>query len=645
MNIDLSIIIVNYNVKEFLINLINSIENASKNINVEIIIVDNNSSDGSSEFIKNNFPTVKLIENKKNLGFAKANNQGIKIAKGRYLLLLNPDTVVQENTFSTLIEFMDKNPEVGMCGCKVLNPDGTFQLACRRSFPDVWVAFTKIFGLSSLFPKSKLFGKYNLTYLDENQSYEVDAISGSFMFFKREILNKVPGLDEDYFMYGEDLDFCYRIKQSGYKIYYIHTTSIIHYKGESTKRSSIDEIKHFYQAMSIFVKKHFKYNIVFMFFLQMTIKFRSVIAFLIKYKVTLLQLFLDFITIVFSIYFAEQLYLVNKLGWLGFLPEVKPYVYIVPAIIFNLLSLILGSYSHNKIYISKKYLSLIFTFLFISAFTFFFKQYGYSRVVTALSFTFSGIIIFVLSFIFKVLFYSYSPNFVKVAVFGTEENSLKLSDKLKNSINIVYEHKGLISLSPDLLNKNIDGYKVIGTIDNLEKCILDYSLEKIIIPPNLLSFEGIMKLLIRCQNKVELLLATNELDYLVGKNNSYLDESLKFLSIEYEIYRTKNKILKRFLDLSILIVFAILLPLRYISKNRFIKNVYKNYFQVIKNELSIVGIDENSENLGLCKVGITGLWYIKQVENREEIEKLNIMYAKNYSLLWDFKIIIESFKI
>ena len=235
---DLSIIIVNYNVKEFLQNLIHSIEKASSNLTKEIIIIDNASDDGSVDFIKEKFPQIKLIANQTNLGFGKANNIGLKQATGKYILLINPDTLVAEDTFEKMIQFFESNKNIGLAGCKILNPDGTLQLACRRSFPGPWTSFTKVTGLSNLFPNSKIFARYNLTYLDENKSYEVDAISGSFMMMRKEVYEKVGGFDEQFFMYGEDLDLCYRIQKAGFKVFYVHSTQIIHYKGESTKRSS-----------------------------------------------------------------------------------------------------------------------------------------------------------------------------------------------------------------------------------------------------------------------------------------------------------------------------------------------------------------------------------------------------------------------
>ncbi len=230
----LSIVIVNYNVKAFLQQALESILKATKSIETEIFVVDNHSVDGSIEMLHSQFPQIQLISNQKNLGFAKANNQAIKQAKGEYVWLLNPDTLVQEDTPQKLIEVMEADKAIGLLGCKILNDDGSLQLACRRSFPTPWVAFTKLTGLANIFPKSKWFGRYNLTHLDPDEAYEVEAISGSCMFIRREALDDVGTLDETYFMYGEDLDWCFRFGQAGWKVYYTPVTSIIPYKGDSS---------------------------------------------------------------------------------------------------------------------------------------------------------------------------------------------------------------------------------------------------------------------------------------------------------------------------------------------------------------------------------------------------------------------------
>ena len=277
---ELSIIIVNYNVKEFLQNLLHSLQKSVSSITHEIIVVDNASDDGSAEFIREKFPQINLIVSQTNLGFSKANNIALKVSKGKFIFLINPDTIVSEDTITKMIEFLNEHPDAGLAGCKILNPDGSLQLACRRSFPGPWTSFCKVTGLSALFPKSRLFARYNLTYLDENSTYEVDAISGSFMMMKREVYEKIGGFDEQFFMYGEDLDLCYRIQKNGYKVYYFPGTQIIHYKGESTKRSGLDETKYFYDAMNLFVKKHFSSFYLVEIILHSAIGFRKFFAFL-----------------------------------------------------------------------------------------------------------------------------------------------------------------------------------------------------------------------------------------------------------------------------------------------------------------------------------------------------------------------------
>ena len=284
---ELSIIIVNYNVKEFLQNLLHSLQKSVSSITHEIIVVDNASDDGSVEFIREKFPQINLIVCQTNLGFSKANNLGLKVSKGKFILLINPDTIVSEDTITKMIEFLNEHPDAGLVGCKILNPDGSLQLACRRSFPGPWTSFCKVTGLSTLFPNSRLFAKYNLTYLDENSTYEVDAISGSFMMMKREVYEKIGGFDEQFFMYGEDLDLCYRIQKNGYKVYYYPGTQIIHYKGESTKRSGLDETKYFYDAMNLFVKKHFSSFYLVEIILRSAIGFRKFFAFLGQRKLNL----------------------------------------------------------------------------------------------------------------------------------------------------------------------------------------------------------------------------------------------------------------------------------------------------------------------------------------------------------------------
>ncbi|HRH56159.1 MAG TPA: glycosyltransferase [Chitinophagales bacterium] len=252
----LSIVIVNYNVRYFLEQTILSVLKSVVNFDYEIFVVDNNSTDDSLKMLEQKFPAVNIIANKENVGFSKANNQAIRMAGGEYILLLNPDTIIQEDTLQKCMNKMESDANIGGLGVKMYDGAGNFLPESKRGFPSPLAAFAKMSGLAKVFPKSKIFGQYHLSFLNRDQSHEVNVLSGAFMFLRKSVLDKVGLLDEDYFMYGEDIDLSYRIKQAGFKNYYFAETSIIHFKGESTKKGSLNYIKVFYKAMIIFANKH-----------------------------------------------------------------------------------------------------------------------------------------------------------------------------------------------------------------------------------------------------------------------------------------------------------------------------------------------------------------------------------------------------
>ena len=264
----LSVIILNYNVRYFLEQCVLSVQKALSTIDGEIIIIDNNSSDDSCVMIKALFPNIKLIENKENLGFPKGNNIGVAQAQGEYICILNPDTIVAEDTFSKILNFVTQSavemPNTGIIGCKLIDGTGNFLPESKRGVPTPWVAFTKIFGLYKV---SNVFGKYYAQHLTENQSGKVDILVGAFMVMQRELYNEVGGFDEKCFMYSDDIDLSYMVLQKGKYNYYFHETAVIHYKGESTVRDE-KYMKRFQEAMQFFYKKHFKKSLVFDFFMR-----------------------------------------------------------------------------------------------------------------------------------------------------------------------------------------------------------------------------------------------------------------------------------------------------------------------------------------------------------------------------------------
>lgn len=272
----LSVIILNYNVRYFLEQCVLSVQQALFEIEGEIIVVDNNSTDDSCMMMKSRFPEVKLIQNNENSGFPKGNNIGVEKAKGKYICILNPDTVVAEDTFSKILAFAEKQIDLGITGCKLIDGTGNFLPESKRGIPTPWVAFTKIFGLYKIFPNQSLFNKYYAQHLTENETGKVDILVGAFMLMQRELYLEVGGFDEKCFMYADDIDLSYLVLQKQKKNYYFHETTVIHYKGESTVKDE-KYMKRFQEAMDFFYQKHFRKSLFFSIFIKIGIIFFSFI--------------------------------------------------------------------------------------------------------------------------------------------------------------------------------------------------------------------------------------------------------------------------------------------------------------------------------------------------------------------------------
>ncbi len=254
--LDITIVIVSYRVKHFLEQTIRAALEALAGLNGEVIVVDNNSGDDTMAFVKPRFPQVTFIENSENVGFGRANNQAIMRAKGHYTLILNPDTIITPECITAPMQWMKAHPKCASIGLHMIDGNGRFLPESKRAFPTPWVSFCKIFGLSKLMPRSRWFAKYHLRFLDEHRPHNIDILAGAYMFCRTSILQSVGGFDEDFFMYGEDIDLSFRFVQAGFENWYLPTT-MIHYKGECTKKDSLRYVKVFYDAMLIFYRKHF----------------------------------------------------------------------------------------------------------------------------------------------------------------------------------------------------------------------------------------------------------------------------------------------------------------------------------------------------------------------------------------------------
>lgn len=647
---DLSIIIVNFNVKEFLQNLLHSIEKSSLNISKEIIVVDNASDDGSVEVIKEKFPSIRLIENKINYGFGKANNQGLEIAEGKYILFINPDCIVSEDTFKKMITFFESNSDCGLAGCKILNSDGTLQLACRRSFPGPWTSFTKVTGLSSIFPKSKIFARYNLTYLDENKTYEVDAVSGSFMMIRKEVYDKVGGFDERFFMYGEDLDLCYRVQKNNYKVFYFHNTQVIHYKGESTKRSNLDETKLFYDAMHLFVKKHLSSFPLVELILRSAIGFRKFFAFIAKRQLAVLTAFADFVFFDLCLFLAEKIYM-GMTEWIGFLTPDYLVIYTVPALIHVIVSYFSGSYKKDSLSVLRSIGSMVISFLIITSLTFFFKQYAYSRAVVLISYLFFFLIT-TLYRIFLKLFFRVGIKLDgsmnrRTVIIGTDNKAVLIAKKIKAQKVDLHSFIGLIGKTHSEIGQQMNGFNVVGSIGNIKNVFLEKKINEVIFSSEEIAYGDMMSIVSASKNNnVDFKIVGSDMNFVVGKSSVSMLEDIPLVEVNYNISNPTIQTLKLIFDytLAALVLFSIYPFIYFITKLSTKETDFRKFVlsvpSVIAGKNSFVGPRKplTFEKDILGKPGLTGLWYIDEGSYTDS-EKLDFYYVKNQNIWLDLEIL------
>ncbi len=533
----LSVIIVNYNVRYFLDQCLNSVLRAKKNLPIEIFVVDNNSVDGSVEMVKEKFTSVILIENKENYGFSKANNQAIKQAKGEYILLLNPDTIVEENTFEKCLKFMDEHSDAGGLGVKMIDGKGNFLPESKRGLPTPSVAFYKIFGLSTLFPKSKKFGQYHLGFLDEEKIHSVDVLSGAFMLLRKNVLDKTGAMDENFFMYGEDIDLSYRITQAGYKNYYFPETRIIHYKGESTKKSSVNYVFVFYKAMVVFAQKHFseKNAKTFSLLINTAIYFRAGIALLNRFFKRIFLPALDLIFLFAGLFFIKKFY--QQFTGIIYSSELVNIAFPLYSLIWICSVFVFGGY-HKPVKLSKIFFGILWgTAVILIGYSLLPETYRFSRALILLG----SLWFMAYSFSIRVLFNRTGINAFKLgekrkkryAVVGDETEISRVSDLLKKS-----------QIMPDFIapvSFEMSGKNQFAHFGQLREVIEIFKIDEVIFCAKNLSSQAIINQMQQLENSlVEFKIAPSESMFIIGSNSINVFE--KIIPLKYQ---QKNFIIEK----------------------------------------------------------------------------------------------------
>jgi len=632
--VKLAVIIVNYNVKYFLKQCLESVYNSTSIENIEVYVVDNDSKDGSVEMVVDSFPKVKLISNKKNVGFSTANNQAIKETNADYVVLLNPDTLVQSDSFEKVIKFMDEHPDAGGLGVTMIDGNGKFLPESKRGLPTPEVAFYKIFGFSKIFPKSKKFGKYHLGYLDKNETHKIEVLSGAFMAMRMETLDKVGLLDEDFFMYGEDIDLSYRITQGGYENYYYPGTTIIHYKGESTKKSSVNYVYVFYKAMAIFAKKHFESNKASLFskLINIAIFFSASLAIIKRFFSLFFLPIIDFCAVFFGLHVVKTIYQDDH----GLFHQ--PQLINISFAIYSLLILIAvffaGGYD-RPIKLQKVVKGVFIGSLLTSLVYIFVANNYYFSIGSALL----GIVIIMIGLtgirwilhFFKIKKYRINFFRKRIVIIGDQ----KESDKVNNLVEHTQLYSSIVgTVSP--FHTNNEEY--LGDLTQLKSLKEKHRINEAIFCAENVNYDAVIQTLIDFQDTdIQFKLAhTNDM-FVLGStdmNTSGELHTIKVLGIE----SSENKRSKRLIDISFSLKCFVFSPVLILfQKNKM--NFLANSWSVLKGKKSWVGYTSNDciNDLPKIKKGVFSMTDL--VDSCTNEHRLNTIYAKDYSLWRDIAII------
>ncbi len=631
----LSIVIVNYNVKYFLEQCLISVGRAIKNIPAEVFVVDNASSDGSVEMLREKFGWVTLIANTDNGGFSKANNQAMRIATGEYVLLLNPDTVVAEDTFEKCIAFMDKHPDAGALGVHMVDGKGNFLPESKRGLPTPSVAFYKTFGLAAFFPKSKTFGKYHLGFLPEKETNEVDILSGAYMFMRKKALDEIGLLDETFFMYGEDVDLSYRVIKGGYKNYYFADTSIIHYKGESTKKGSLNYVKVFYNAMIIFAKKHFSGNQ------------SGLYSLLINFAIV----FRGLLTLVAGVFASSYLFVVDALlsfggialitnywsGMIKYTEDYYPAVFllgVVPVYILIWITTTYFSGGYDKPFRIANILRgiMLGTVAIAVVYAFLPNEWRFSRAIILL-----GAVWTALEMLLTRTLYHLIRNQSLAVESHEETHSMVVGNatEMKRAETILRA-----------LGNNSDIIENPSLADTKKQAAI-YGINEIIFCADGLSYKEVIQQIINTGKRVDYKILNKGMDALIGSNSKNTAGDLYVAEKTYALFKPENLRTKRLQDVIASLLLIVLLPLSLILVKNMGKHI-ANIFAVLFGKKTWVGFT-NAKNLKQFphakpsvlhpSVATTGI-----VFSEEDLSAIELNYARHYSAANDLSLLIRNYR-
>lgn len=638
----LSIIIVNYNVKYFLEQCLLSVKKAIDGMEAEIFVTDNASTDGSREYLGPKFKDVRFIWNEENTGFGKACNQALKLATGDFILFLNPDTIVTEDCFSACISFLEKTKDAGALGIRMLDGRGMFLPESKRSFPSPLTSFYKLSGLSALFPQSKTFSRYHLSYLDEHKNHEVDVLAGAFMLIRKEALEITGGFDEAFFMYGEDVDLSYRIQQAGFKNYYFSGRSILHFKGESTRKGSLNYVRMFYVAMSRFVQKHYSSSKagIFTALINTAIWLRALLSIIKRFILKIGLPVLDALLIIISFWLTKYIWVNyvrtdilydDQLLWVSFTGF---------SLLFLLVSYYTGLYEKLFRYKNLQRSTVISLLIILAAYSLLPERFRFSRGIVAGGSLLSYIILNSWRWLLlqtDVLQKAEDENEHFTVVAGTQQDL--------QTVNILLKQSGR--------QQHIQGYispvneeHSLGSIDDLQKLLANAPLKELILcESNALPFTQIIPLYEQTGRKLKLRLHATGSDSIIGSDSK--NEAGQVLnSRQYQLSQSVNLRLKRLVDMVSSFLLLLCFPLHFLF-NKHPLTLLKHSLQVLLYRKTWVGYSNPHLHLPKLKpsvLGPAGIPHSQMQLNAEGLLLADEWYAREYEVLNDISILFSSYK-
>lgn len=641
----LSVIIVNYNVKHFLEQCLFSVQKACRDLEAEIIVVDNNSSDNSLEYLRPRFPAVRFICNNENQGFARACNQGLLVSTGSYVLFLNPDTIVPEDCFVKCIAFLESNPGVGAAGIRMVDGKGSFLKESKRAFPSPLTSLFKLSGLARAFPSSGTFARYHLGHLHENSNHEIDVLAGAFLMIKRDVLDKTGSFDEKFFMYGEDVDLSYRIQEAGFKNFYFSECSIIHFKGESTRKGSMNYVRMFYTAMSLFVSKHYGSGRAgfFNFLIHIAIWIRAFLSAVGRFIRRIGLPLIDAALILLSFWLVKTV-------WSNFVKTDTAYSnrllnIAFPA--FTCVYLLTAYYAglYDRWYKRAQLIrsTLTATIVLLAGYALLPEQYRFSRAIVL----FGAVLSFVLISILRWLL-------IKTDVLESNRQKAEHAGTLivgtaseYETAKQLMEESGMEERILGRIAVHKNDQSVIGNITELKSIASALPVNEIIFCEGTLSFREIIGCMPDLPRDASLKFHAAGSESIVGSDSK--DRSGEALSKEngFNLSNPYNRRIKRLIDVSVAVSSLLTFPLHLLIVKNPLKFL-KHCALVIAGRRTWVGYATSGKNLPSLRPGVIAFNGIplsaKQELAAESLLLMDYWYAKDFEPVNDLKLIWKSFR-